>query len=102
MDQGPGALPLGLLNQPPFNDGPDIELEVLGHGVGKDRLVLCDCAKVQGRLDFDPQKIVLGLSHRCERVHLEIGKVIRRWLEFPHALALCELLHQAFIVCVHK
>ena len=49
MDQGPGASPLGRLNQPPFDDGPDIELEALGQGVEKDRLVLCDYAKVKGR-----------------------------------------------------
>ena len=78
MDQGPGALPLGRLNQPPFDDGTDIELEALGHGVEKDRLVLRDYAKVQGRLDFYTQKIVPGLSHRHEGVHLEIGKVTRR------------------------
>ena len=57
---------------------------------------------MQGRLDFNAQKIVPGLSHRCEGVHLEIGKVTRRWLAFPHALTLGELLHQAFIVCVRK
>ena len=99
MDQGPGASPLGLLNQPPLDDGPDIELEALGYGVEKDRLVLHDCAKVQG---IYAQKIVPGLSQWREGVHLEIGKVSRRWLVFPHALALGELLHQAFIVCVRK
>ena len=102
MDQGPGASPLGRLNEPPFDDRPDIELEALGHGVEKDRLVLCDYAKVQGRLDFYAQKIVQGLSHRREGVHMEIGKVTRRWLAFPHVLTLGELLHQAFIVCVCK
>ena len=93
---------MGQINQPPFDDGPDIKLEALGHGIEKDRLVLRDCAKVQGRLDFYAQKIVTGLSHWREGVHLEIGKVTRRWLAFPHALALGELLHQAFIVCVCK
>ena len=102
MDQGLGASPLGRLNQPPFNDGPDIKLEALGHGVEKDRLVLNDCAKVQGRLDFYTQKIIPGLSHRREGVHLEISKVSRRWLAFPHALALSQLLHQPFKVCVSK
>ena len=102
MDQGPSASPLGRLNQPPLNDGPDIKLEALGHGVEKDCLVLRDCAKVQGRLDFYTQKIVLGLNHRREGVHLETGKVTRRWLAFPHTLALGELLHQVFIVCVCK
>ena len=102
MDQGPGASPLGRLNQPPFNDGPDIKLEALGYGVENDRLVFRDYAKVQGRLDFDAQKIVPGLSHRCEGVHLEISKFTHRWLKFPHTLALSELLHQAFIVCVRK
>ena len=63
MDQGPGASPLGRLNQPPFDDGPDIELKALGHGIEKDRLILRDYAKVQGRLDFYTQKIILGLSH---------------------------------------
>ena len=52
MDQGLGASPLGRLNQPPLDDEPDIELEALGHGVEKDRLVLRDYAMVQGRLDF--------------------------------------------------
>ena len=52
MDQGPGASPLGRLNQPSLDDGPDIKLEALGHGVEKDHLVLRDCAKVQGKLDF--------------------------------------------------
>ena len=74
MDQGPAASLLGRINQPPF-DGPNIELEALGHGVEKDCLVLHDCAKVQGRLDFYAQKIVPGISHRREGVHLEIGKV---------------------------
>ena len=75
MDQGPSASPLGRLNQPPFDDGPNIELEAMGHGVEKDRLVLHDYAKVQGRLDFYIQKIILGLSHWCEGVHLENSKV---------------------------
>ena len=44
--------PLGRLNQPPLDDGHDIKLEALGYGVEKNRLVLRDCAKVQGRLDF--------------------------------------------------
>ena len=99
VDQGPGASPLGRLNQPPLDDGPDIKLEALGHGVEKDRLVLHGCAKVQG---IYAQKIVPGLSQRREGVHLEIGKVSHRWLAFPYALALGELLHQAFIVCVRK
>ena len=81
---------------------PDIKLEALGHGVEKDHLVLRDYAKVQGRLDFYAQKIVPGLSHRHEGVYLKIGKVTRRWLAFPYALALGELLHQAFIICVNK
>ena len=102
MGEGPGASPLGRINQPPLDDEPDIELQALGHSVEKDRLVLRDCAKEQGRLDFDAQKILLGLSHRREGVHLEIGKVTRRWLSFPHTLALGELLHKAFIVCVRK
>ena len=102
MDQGPGASPLGQLNQPPLDDEPDIKLEALGHGVEKDRLVHRDCAKVQGRLDFYSQKIVLGLNHRREGVHLKIGNVTRRWLAFPHALALGELMHQAFIIRVCK
>ena len=71
-----------------INGGPDIKLEALGNGVEKDRLVLRDCVKVQGRLDFYAQKIVPDLSHRREGVHLKIGKVIHRWLAFPHALAL--------------
>ena len=33
---------------------------------------------------------------------MEVGKVTYRWLAFPHALALGELLYQAFIVCVRK
>ena len=77
MDQGPGASLLGRLNQPPLDDEPNIKLEALGHGVEKYRLVLCDCAKVQGRLDFYTQKNISELSHRREGVHLKIGKVTR-------------------------
>ena len=102
MDQGSGTSPLGRLNQPPLDDGSDIELEALGHGVEKNCLVLRDCAKVKRRLDFYGQKVIPSLIHQREGVHLEIGKVFHRWLAFPHALALGELLHQAFIVCVHK
>ena len=102
MDQGPSASPLGRLNQPPLDDGPDIKLEAPGHGIEKDCLVLRDCAKVQGRLDFYAQKIVPNLSHRCEGVHLKIGKVTRRWLAFLDSLALGELLHQALIIRVCK
>ena len=83
MDQGLGASPLSRLNQPPFDDGLEIELEALGYGLEKDCLVLLDCAKVQSRLDLNAQKIIPGLSHRCERVHLEDGKVTLRWLAFP-------------------
>ena len=83
MDQGLGASPLIRLNQPPFYEGLEIKLEALGYGLEKDRLVLLDYAKVQSRLDLNAQKIVPGLSHRCERVHLEDGKVTRRWLAFP-------------------
>ena len=52
MDRGPGASPLDRLYQPPLDDGADIKLEALGHGVEEDRLILHDCAKVQVRLDF--------------------------------------------------
>ena len=102
MDQCLDASPLGRLNQPPFDGWPDIKLEAMGHGIEKDRLVLRDCAKVQGGLDFYAQKIIPGLSHRREGVHLKIGKVTCRWLAFPYALTLGELLHQAVIVCVCK
>ena len=44
---------MGRLNQPPLDDGPDVELEPLGHGVEEDRLVLRNCTKMQGRLDFN-------------------------------------------------
>ena len=53
MYQGPGASPLGLLNQPPLHDGSDVKLEPLGHGVEEDRLVLRNCTQTQGRLDFN-------------------------------------------------
>ena len=102
MDQGPNASPLGRFNQPPFKNEPDIEVKALGHGVERDHLVLRDCAKVQGRLDFYTQKFVPGLSHRREGVHLEIRKVTRRWIAFPHALALNELPNKGFIVYVRK
>ena len=53
VDQGPRASPLGRLNQPSLDDGPDVKPEPLGHGVEEDRLVLHNCAKMQGRLDFN-------------------------------------------------
>ena len=53
VHQGPGVYPLGRLNQPPLDDGPDVKLEPLGHGVQEDRLVLRNCAKMQGRLNFN-------------------------------------------------
>ena len=40
MDQGTSAASVSRLDQPPLNDHPDIELESLGHGVQKERLVL--------------------------------------------------------------
>ena len=33
---------------------------------------------------------------------MKIGEITRRWLVFPHALALSELLHQVLIICVSK
>ena len=53
MYQGPGASPLGRLNQPQLDDGPDVKLEPLGHGLGEDCLVLCNCTKMQSRLNFN-------------------------------------------------
>ena len=53
VDQGLGASPLGQLNQPPLDDGPDVKLETLGHGIEKDSLVLHNCTKMQGGLDFN-------------------------------------------------
>ena len=53
MYQGPDASPMGRLNQPLLDDEPDVKLELLGHGVEKDRLVLCNCTKMQGRHDFN-------------------------------------------------
>ena len=53
MYQGPGASPLGRLNQPSLDDGPDVKLEPLGHGVKEDLLILRNCTKMQGRLDFN-------------------------------------------------
>ena len=44
---------MDCLNQPPLDDGPDVKLEPLGHGVEEDRLVLCNYTKMQGRLDFN-------------------------------------------------
>ena len=35
-------------------------------------------------------------------MHLKIGEITRRWLVFPHALALSELLHQVLIIYVNK
>ena len=52
MDQGPGASPLNRLNQPHLDDGPNIKLEALGHGVEEDRLVLRNYDKMQSMLDF--------------------------------------------------
>ena len=52
VDQGPGTSPVGRLNQPPLDDGLNVKLETLGHGVEENRLVLRNCAKMQGRLDF--------------------------------------------------
>ena len=53
MDYGPGVYPLGQLNQTSLNDCLDVELETLGHGIEEDRLVLRNCAKMQGRLNFN-------------------------------------------------
>ena len=102
MDQGLDASSLGRLDQPPLDDEHNIKLEALGHGVEEDRLVLRDCAKVQGRLDIYSQKIVPNLIHQREGVHLKIGKVAHRWLTSPHTLTLSELLHKALIICVCK
>ena len=53
MDQGSGASPLGQLNQPLLDDGPNVKLEPLGHGVEEDRLVLRNCVKIQDSLNFN-------------------------------------------------
>ena len=47
MDQGTSVAPMSHLNQPPLNDRPYIELESLGHGIQKDRLILGHCTKMQ-------------------------------------------------------
>ena len=53
MYQGLGASPMGLLNQPLLDDGPDVKLEPLGHSVEEYRLILRNCTKMQGRFDFN-------------------------------------------------
>ena len=102
MYQGPGASPLGRLNQPLLDNRPNVKLEPLSHGIEEDRLVLRNCTKMQSRLDFNTQKIIPDLGHRRKGVHLKIGEIISLWLVFPHTLAVDELLHQALIVCVRK
>ena len=66
MDRCSGAASVGLLNQPPLNDCPDVELETLGHGVQEDRLILRNYTKMQGRLNFNNKKIVPNLSYGRE------------------------------------
>ena len=53
MYQGPGASPMGRLNQPSLDDGLDVKLEPFGHGVEENRLILHNCTKMKGRLDFN-------------------------------------------------
>ena len=46
MDQGASAVSVSRLNQPPFNDRPDVKLKSFGHGVQEYRPVLGDRAEV--------------------------------------------------------
>ena len=51
---------------------------------------------------FTHKKIIPDLSHGLEGVHMKIGEITHRWLAFPHALTLSELLHQVLIIRVSK
>ena len=93
MDQGSGVASVGRLNQPPLNDCPDVELESLGHGVKDDHLVLRNCTEMQGRLNFNTEKMVPNLTYGREVLHLKGGELVGRWMALPHALAPSELLH---------
>ena len=53
MYKGPSASPMGQLNEPSLDDGPDVKLESLGHGVEEDRLVFRNYTEMQGSLDFN-------------------------------------------------
>ena len=66
---------MGRLNQPSLDNRLNVKLEPLGHGVEEDRLVLRNCTKMQGRLDFNTQEIIPDLGHGREGVHMKSGEI---------------------------
>ena len=66
------------------------------------RIVLSFITVLRCRVGLIHKKIIPDFSHEREGVHLKVREIARRWLAFPHALALSELMHQMLIICVSR